>query len=122
MSGGLQYPCYFCNAVIIGSKLFTYGRGSVSINYPGQLREYNIIESDENFHLELIRGTSIKEDFGMKDPVFLLGDEKFPNLSCNVGFRVENNACEDINECEILRHYCDSARKRFKFIFAIYNM
>ena len=114
MLGGLQQFCFFCNGVIIGSQLVVYGSKAGTIDngkYNGHFAAYNLIESDEPFQPRIHSGQDLSS-FGMKDPIFFLADGNFPSFSCQVGFRVENDVCVDINECEILRHYCDFERNR----------
>ena len=56
-----------------------------------------------------------RHNFQMKDYVFFQAHADFPDQSevtCDVGYRNENNFCVDIDECKILRHYCD-LRNRF---------
>ena len=104
----------YCNGVIIGSQLVIYGRTGTSVNNADNtalFQAYNIIETGETLDLVGHSGQTIG-GFGMKDPIFFLADDNFPSLSCNVGFRVENDICVDIDECRILRHYCDFGRKR----------
>ena len=47
----------------------------------------------------------------MKDQIFFNTNAYLPkklNASCDVGYRNENDKCVDIDECKIMRHYCDS--------------
>ena len=68
---------------------------------------YNIVTSTETVMLE--HKTNLYSDsFNLNYPILL-------KMWCDVGYRNENNMCVDINECKIMRHFCD-LRKRFSFL------
>ena len=53
----------------------------------------------------------------MKDHIFFPAHVAFLHMlefSCFIGYRkdIQNNICVDVDECKIMRHYCDSSRSQ----------
>ena len=106
----LNSRCYICTGFAIDSQLYLYGRWSpqhdeewvhmYEIHYTNEAVTLNY----KNFH----RFDSFNEIY----PIFFHANASFPRIPCEIGYRNENNECVDIDECKIMRHYCDS-RKRF---------
>ena len=89
---------------------------------------YDIVDSNDGLKLQhnqlhhLHHYNNKLKYFKMKDHIFFPAHDAFPNMleiSCYIGYRkdIENNICVDVDECKIMRHYCDSRRR-----FQIYSL
>ena len=107
----LVATCFICSGIAIDSILYLHRSTANGDNY---LNKYDIVDSNNGLGLYYISGHNL-DDFRMKDYIFFHAHADFPQMldvSCDVGYRKENNICVDIDECKIMRHYCDW-RKRF---------
>ena len=110
--------CPICSGIVIDSILYLHRNINGGTQY---LTIYEIVDSNDGLGLDYTYNHWINQyrsnlgDFRMKDHIFFHAHADFPHMldvSCDVGYRKENNICVDIDECKIMRHYCDS-RKRF---------
>ena len=113
----LYKKCPICSGFAIDSKLYLHHL-ETTINYDWHyLSIFNIDDSNEGLILQyqtrhiLHNRNSNLHYFHMKDQIFFKTHADFPNklkASCDVGYRNEKDNCVDIDECKIMRHYCDS--------------
>ena len=105
--------CYVCTGFAIDSELYLFGTWKKTSNVK-YFHLYEIDDSTETFRIHYKNYEFFRYDpFRMKDFIFFDTNAGVPKVSCDVGYRNENNRCVDIDECKIIRHYCDS-RNRLK--------
>ena len=89
---------------------------------------YDIVDSNDGLKLQFNKLHHLRDynnklnNFKMKDHIFFPAHVAFLHMlefSCFIGYRkdIQNNICVDVDECKIMRHYCDSRRR-----FQIYSL
>ena len=105
-----NYYCSDCTGFSIDSQLYLSGRFYSSTKFS----IYEILNSSGAIRLSYETfSSSESQALSMKDYIFFQANVDFPKKWCDVGYRNESDKCIDIDECKIMRHYCD-IRKRFK--------
>ena len=114
----LGFRCSICTGFAIDSQVYLYGKYSRVPDYTSRqyFQTYRIEDSTGTISLTYKRA-DLFDSFNENYSIFLHVNTDFPKveLSCDVGFRNENNDCVDIDECKIRRHYCD-LRTRSKLL------
>ena len=118
MRGHLVNHCSICTGLAIDSQLYLYGRYSKVPSWSSyqHFQTYRIEDSTGTFSLTY-KGSDSFYSFNENYSIFINANADLTKkaVSCDVGFRDENNDCVDIDECKIMRHYCD-LRKRFSLL------
>ena len=116
----LHWECPICSGFAIDSKLYLHARWNVGTYEYQYILQYDIVDSNEGLSLhhntpyDLNTFNSRLNNFRMKDHIFFQAHAAFPNRSankmCDIGYRKENYNCVDIDECKIMRHYCNNRK------------
>lgn len=120
MRDDIYWRCSICTGFAIESQLYLYGKYSRAPESPWMSSQYfhtyRIDDTTETVS-STFKGAVLFHSFNENYSIFIHANADFPKVevSCDDGFRNENNVCVDIDECKIMRHYCDLS-KRFSLL------
>lgn len=113
MRDDIYWRCSICTGFAIDSQLYLYGRYT---RVPGKTtrQHFQAYKIEDSTGTVTLTHKAIHHlySFNEKYSIFFHANADFSKVSCEIGYRNASNECVDVDECKIMRHYCD-LRKRF---------